>query len=99
LLGLATALLAGCDASKSAGSSTIGGSANTPQPVHVATVRRQAAPLTLRAIGTVEALASVTIRAQVDGRLTRVSFDDGQEVRAGDVLFEIDPRPSQATLR
>src|SRR5204863_2017085 len=67
-------------------------------PVTVATVQKKTVPLTLRAIGNVEPVASVTIRPQVGGVLQRVGFAEGQEVRKGDVLFEIDARPLQASL-
>lgn len=89
----------GCEQSTAGGGDEIGGSTSMAQPVRVATVRTQSAPLTIPAIGTVEAMATVTIRPQVDGRLTKVNFADGREVDAGDVLFEIDPRPSQAALQ
>lgn len=88
----------GCESSASASRDAPAGAASAAQPVHVANVEQREVPLALRAIGTVEALASVTIRSQVAGRLTKVDFDDGQEVQAGDVLFEIDPRPAQAAL-
>ncbi len=49
-------------------------------------------------IGTVQASASVTIRARVDGELQRILFSEGQDVHAGDVLAQIDPRPFQAQV-
>jgi multidrug efflux system membrane fusion protein len=49
-------------------------------------------------IGTVQASASVTIRARVDGELQRVLFSEGQDVHAGDILAQIDPRPFQAQV-
>jgi multidrug efflux system membrane fusion protein len=48
--------------------------------------------------GRIEASASVTLRARVSGYLTRVAFKDGADVKQGDLLFEIDPRPYQAAL-
>jgi len=56
-------------------------------------------PVVLTAIGTVEPLTTVTVRAQVSGTLERVHFQEGQDVRKGDLLFTIDPRPYQAALR
>jgi len=69
-----------------------------PVPVSVATVEQKTMALQLQAIGTVEAFAVVSVRAQVGGELQRVHFKEGQEVRKGDVLFTIDPRPLEATL-
>ena len=50
----------------------------------------------LEALGTVQAYNTVTIRAQVDGQLTKLAVKEGQEVKVGDLLFEIDARPYQA---
>jgi len=69
-----------------------------PVPVTVATVTRQDVPLLLEGIGTVQALNTVTIRSRVDGELHKVLFTEGQEVKAGDPLAQIDPRPFQASL-
>jgi multidrug efflux system membrane fusion protein len=67
-------------------------------PVTVAKVQQKNVPLNIRAIGNVEPITSVTVRAQVGGVLQRVAFSEGQEVKKGDLLFEIDPRPLQAAL-
>lgn len=67
-------------------------------PVTVAPVTRRDVPVLARGIGTVEASQTVTVRARVDGTLDRVLFTEGQDVRAGDVLAIIDPRPYQAVL-
>jgi len=56
-------------------------------------------PLELRNIGNVEAYATVNIRSQITGQITKIHFREGQEVKAGDMLFTIDPRPSQGALR
>jgi multidrug efflux system membrane fusion protein len=55
-------------------------------------------PVFLNGIGTVQASNMVTIKSRVDGQITAVNFAEGQEVKAGDRLFQIDPRPFQATL-
>ncbi|KAB0681418.1 efflux RND transporter periplasmic adaptor subunit [Aureimonas leprariae] len=55
-------------------------------------------PILLGSLGTVQALNSVTVRAQVSGQIVRLNFQEGQIVRAGDLLVEIDPRPFQAAL-
>lgn len=67
-------------------------------PVTVAKVQLKNVPLTLRAIGNVESIQTVTVRPQVGGVLQRVFFSEGQEVKKGDPLFEIDPRPLQAAV-
>jgi multidrug efflux system membrane fusion protein len=65
-------------------------------PVSAAAVAQKSIPLTTRAIGNVEAYATVAIRALVSGELVKIHFKQGQEVRKGDLLFTIDPRPLQA---
>ncbi|MGZ6971259.1 MAG: efflux RND transporter periplasmic adaptor subunit [Thermoanaerobaculia bacterium] len=67
-------------------------------PVTAATVAEMSVPLTTRAIGNVEAFSTVAIRALVAGELVKIHFRQGQEVRKGDLLFTIDPRPLQAAL-
>jgi multidrug efflux system membrane fusion protein len=64
-------------------------------PVVVATAQRKPVPLTLDAVGTVEPMHTATVRSQVTGVLQRIAFREGDDVRAGDLLFEIDPRPFQ----
>lgn len=62
-------------------------------PVSVATAQAQLrdVPVTIDAVGTVQALNTVTIRTQVDGRLLHLAFTEGQDVKKGDILAEIDP--------
>ncbi|HEY5073045.1 MAG TPA: efflux RND transporter periplasmic adaptor subunit, partial [Pyrinomonadaceae bacterium] len=67
-------------------------------PVETALVTQQDVPIQLKAIGNVEALSTVGVRSQVEGILLRVAFAPGQEVKKGDLLFTIDPRPLQAQL-
>src|SRR5438105_1670757 len=67
-------------------------------PVEVAAVTQQDAPIQIKSIGNVEALSTIAIRSQVEGTLMRVGFVPGQEVKKGDLLFMIDPRPLQAQL-
>ncbi len=69
-----------------------------PQPVIVAAVEKADVPVYLDAIGTVTARSTVTVKARVDGQLMRVLFTEGQTVKAGDLLAEIDPRPFQVQL-
>jgi membrane fusion protein, multidrug efflux system len=67
-------------------------------PVTVATVERRAMPFELAATGTVEPLQTVAVQAQVGGILRRVAFKEGDEVKQGQVLFELDARPYKAAL-
>ncbi len=60
-------------------------------PVLTATPRLRDVPVYLDGVGAVKALNNVTVRAQVDGKLMTVNFKEGQDVKAGDVLAEIDP--------
>jgi multidrug efflux system membrane fusion protein len=69
------------------------------QPVGIAKVSRGAMPITLNALGTVTPLATVTVRPQVSGPVVKFNFTEGQMVKKGDVLAEIDPRPFQAALQ
>lgn len=69
-----------------------------PVPVTVATAERRAVPMELPATGTVEPLQTVSVQAQVSGILQRVAFKEGDEVKQGQVLFELDPRPYRAAL-
>jgi len=68
-------------------------------PVTVATVRTQSTPLRLPAIGNVEAFATVSVKARVDGQIVAVQFKEGEPVAQGEVLFRIDPRSFEAALR
>ena len=68
-------------------------------PVEVATVVRKQVPVQLRTIGTVQAYSTVTVKSRVAGQIMRVSFTEGQDVTKGALLFIIDPRPFEATLK
>ena len=65
-------------------------------PVLTAVARRLDVPVTLDAVGTVQALNTVVVRAQVDGKLIELDFTDGQDVKKGDILARIDPATYQA---
>ncbi len=68
-------------------------------PVIVAGVVRKEVAVELRALGSVQAFSTVSIRAQVTGTLTQIHFKEGQDVKKGDILFTIDPRPLEAALK
>ena len=68
-------------------------------PVSVIVAAQQSIPVTIQAIGNVEPLASVAVKARVDGQIVSVNFKEGQEVRKGEVLFRLDPRPFDAALK
>jgi len=68
-------------------------------PVTVSTAVRQTVPLQIRAVGTAEAFATVTVRSNVTGEVTRVGFREGQDVKEGQFLFGIDCRDLEAALR
>ena len=75
-----------------------GAFANQPQPVHVATATQGDMPVVLTALGTVTPLATVTVQTQLSGTLQTVAFQEGQMVKKGDLLAQIDPRPYQISL-
>jgi len=68
-------------------------------PVKVAAAIQKAVPVQLQAVGTVEAYATVSIKSRVDGQLMGIHFREGQDVRKGDLLFTIDPRPFEVALK
>ena len=67
-------------------------------PVVAGVVSRHAVPIYLRGVGTVIGYNTDVVRSQIQGQLTRIAFTEGQAVKAGDLLAEIDPRPYQAQL-
>jgi len=71
---------------------------NRPVPVQVVPVVQQPMPIYLTALGTVTPNMSVTVKSRVSGQLLPVKFTEGQEVRAGQTIMEVDPKPFQAAL-
>jgi multidrug efflux system membrane fusion protein len=71
---------------------------NRPVPVQVVSVVQQPMPIYLTALGTVMPYMSVTVKARVSGQLLPVRFTEGQEVKQGQTIMEIDPKPYQAAL-
>jgi multidrug efflux system membrane fusion protein len=68
-------------------------------PVKVAAAQQRAVPVQVQAVGTVEAFATVSIKSRVDGQLVGVHFREGQDVKKGELLFTIDPRPYESALK
>ena len=68
-------------------------------PVSTVAVAVKSVPVRLQAIGNVEPYTTVAVKARVDGQIVSVHFKEGDEVRQGTVLFEIDPRPFAAALK
>jgi multidrug efflux system membrane fusion protein len=88
---------------KLSGHDLLGGSKGPPPPppavpVIAGTAAVQNVPVYVRGLGTVQAFQTVSVRTRVDGQITKVLFTEGQEVKTGDPLFQIDPRPFQAAL-
>jgi multidrug efflux system membrane fusion protein len=74
-------------------------SASAPTaPVTAETAASRDMPVYVRGLGTVQAYNNVSVKSRVDGTIVKVDFTEGQEVKKGDPLFEIDPRPFQAAL-
>lgn len=67
-------------------------------PITAAPATISDVPVFLRSLGAVQAYRSITVRARVDGLIDRITFTEGQDVRPGDLLAQIDPRPYQAVL-
>jgi multidrug efflux system membrane fusion protein len=67
-------------------------------PVQATVATKRDVPVYLTGLGTVQAFNTVTVKTRVDGELQKVAFTEGQDVKAGDLLAQIDPRPFQATL-
>jgi multidrug efflux system membrane fusion protein len=91
-------ILAGCG--NSAGKSNGGRSAMAPQAVAVtvASAEKRDIPYYLTGLGNVTAFNTVTVKTRVDGQLVQVAFKEGQEVKKGDLLVLIDPRPYEVAL-
>jgi multidrug efflux system membrane fusion protein len=67
-------------------------------PVTVAVASQKDVPVEVQVIGNVEAYSTISVKAQVGGQLTKVSFNEGDYVKTGDLLFTIDQRPLEAAL-
>jgi membrane fusion protein, multidrug efflux system len=67
-------------------------------PVTVAIAEAKDVPVYIRGLGTVQAYKTVAVKTRVDGQIVKITFQEGQDVKEGDPLFQIDPRPYQAAL-
>lgn len=67
-------------------------------PVSAVIAEQKDMPVFVRGIGTVQAYKTVAVKTRVDGQIVKISFEEGQDVKKGDPLFQIDPRPFQALL-
>jgi len=95
ILGL-TPLLTSCGSSPTA---QPGPTTPPPVPAGVAMATDERVPIQVRAVGNAEPFASVGVKAQISGPLLSVKFTEGANVKAGELLFEIDARPSREALR
>ena len=89
----ATAALPACASKKK---DPAAGAVREAVPVVVDAAARRDVPLEVRAIGHIDPYSTVAVRARVSGEVTRVAFREGQNVKKGELLFQIDPRPYQA---
>jgi multidrug efflux system membrane fusion protein len=92
-------LLTGCARESPSGAASPAPGQGPPVPVLVAPVVQRDVPVEFRSFGYVEANLTVTVRAQITGTLMTIYFKEGQNVKKGDKLFSIDPRPFEAALR
>lgn len=81
------------------GASGRSGRSRQAVPVVAAIAQQKVVPVQIRAVGNVEAYSTVSIKSQVTGVLTQAHFKEGQEVKKGQLLFTIDPRPLEAALK
>jgi multidrug efflux system membrane fusion protein len=75
-----------------------GGAGGGPVPVVAGKVEQKDMPIYLDGLGTVQAFNTVTVHPRVDGALVQVNFSEGQDVKTGDLLAVVDPKPYQAAL-
>lgn len=97
-LSLSVVLLAGCSNEAKPPAKPDKGAGTPPVPVLAAHVEEKTAPVQITAVGNAQPYTQVAIRAQITGQLSKVNFQEGQTVKRGDLLFTIDPRPTQAAL-
>jgi multidrug efflux system membrane fusion protein len=98
VLGVSLAVSIVSAACSTGGAETSQGGGAQAVPVAVDRVVQKEMPLTITAVGTVEAYSTVAVRAQVTGELKNVNFSQGDDIQAGQVLFVLDTRPLEAAL-
>ena len=98
LLGAAT-LVAGCSDRAGGAQAPAAPPPRPAVPVGVATAEEKMVPLQVATVGNVQAYTTVGVKSQIAGQITKVHFTEGRDVKRGDLLFTIDPRPFEATLR
>ncbi len=92
------ALFWGCSKGETNSGQSKSASARNGVPVTIETAVRKSVPVQIRAIGTVQAYASVTLKSQLDAEVAQIHFLEGQAVKKGDLLFTLDRRPWEAAL-
>ena len=93
---LLCAALAGC--SRGSQKNAKAGGPPPAVPVGVATVKQRDFPVYLTGLGSVTAFNTVSLKTRIDGQITQVNFVEGQDVKQGELLIQIDPRPYQVAL-
>ena len=88
----------GAEKAQQAGNQQQKGNAPPAIPVTLGTAEQADFPIYLSGLGTVQGLNTVVVRTRVDGQVNKIAFTEGQIVKQGDILAEIDPRPYQAAL-
>ena len=97
LLTLSALMFSGCGSEKKVDPAMARGDRTVP--VTVSPVMEKTIPVQIKAIGNVEAYATVSIKSRVGGELKQIAFRGGQDVKKGDLLFTIDPDPYEAALK
>jgi len=95
---LASAFLAACSNGESSQGQTKNAAPRDAVPVAIETAVSKSVPVQVRAVGTVQAYASVTLKSQLDAEVAQIHFTEGQAVKKGDLLFTLDRRPWEAAL-
>jgi membrane fusion protein, multidrug efflux system len=95
---IAASVLTACSADRAPAGNKAAHAARQSVPVVVAEAVRKTVPLRVQGIGNVESPTTVAVKSRVDGQIVNVGFHDGADVRKGQMLFQIDPRPAIAQL-
>jgi multidrug efflux system membrane fusion protein len=98
VLAALSALILASESCSPKSSDALPGRAGVPVPVVVTNAEARDVPVEIQAVGNVQAYSAVSVRSQITGPITKVHFQEGQEVSEGDLLFTIDPRPWEAAL-